>query len=64
MLLLVILSQTRDASSSEIKHGVVLAANVTPLTMHTHTEELRGRVAHAYSPRIQEIKAGRSQIQG
>lgn len=37
MLLLVILSHTRDASSSEIKHGVVLAANVTPLTMHTHT---------------------------
>lgn len=36
MLLLVILSHTRDASSSEIKHRVVPAANVTSLTTHTH----------------------------
>lgn len=64
MLLLAILFCTCDASRSEIKHGVVLAAYAAPLTMHTHTEELGGRVAHAYSPRIQGIKAGRSQIQG
>lgn len=37
MLHLAILFWTCDASRSEIKHGVVLAAYAAPLTMHTHT---------------------------